>query len=309
MTTQTTTTRAALGKISLKRRAFARVGEPPALLPSPRSTSPFLKWAGGKTKLMSQLTPLLPKAVDRMRHVEPFVGGGGFFFSRLPQRAVLTDINEALIDTYLAVRDEVENVIDVLTGLNLAHAAGSTFYAVRDRYNQRDASTTRAERAAMFIYLNKTCFNGLHRVNRKGEFNVPEGRYASPRILDEVGLRLASSALRAADIQKAPYESLLETARPGDFVYLDPPYAPLSDTASFTAYADDGFSMRDQERLRDVVVELDRRGCSIMLSNHDVPAIRRLYARFRIDVVHAPRAIGASAESRGAVAEVVVRNY
>lgn len=309
MTTQTTATRAALGKISLKRRAFARVGEPPALLPSPRSTSPFLKWAGGKTKLMSQLTPLLPKAVDRMRHVEPFVGGGGFFFSRLPQRAVLTDINEALIDTYLAVRDEVENVIDVLTGLNLAHAAGSTFYAVRDRYNQRDASTTRAERAAMFVYLNKTCFNGLHRVNKKGEFNVPEGRYASPRILDEVGLRLASSALRAADIRRAPYESLLETARPGDFVYLDPPYAPLSDTASFTAYADDGFSMKDQERLRDVVVELDRRGCSIMLSNHDVPAIRQLYGRFKIHVVHAPRAIGASAESRGAVPEVVVRNY
>jgi DNA adenine methylase len=309
VTTHSAAPRTTIGRISLKRREVARTAGP---LPRPlttRATGPFLKWAGGKTKLMAQLNPLLPKAVDRMRHIEPFVGGGGFFFARLPGRAVLSDVNEALVDTYLAVRDEVENVLDVLTGLNLAHAAGGAYYPVRDRYNQRDASTSRAERAAMFIYLNKTCFNGLHRVNKKGAFNVPEGRYASPRILDETGLRLASAALRAADIRCAPYESLLDTVRPGDFVYLDPPYAPLSDTASFTAYADDGFSMKDQERLRDVVAELDRRGASIMLSNHDVPAIRRLYERFRIDVVHAPRAIGASAQSRGAVAEVVVRNY
>lgn len=300
---------AAIGKISLTRRAFARSGSPPELSPSPRSTSPFLKWAGGKTKLMSQLTPMLPRALNRMRHVEPFVGGGGFYFSRLPQRALIQDVNASLIDTYLAVRDEVENVIDVLDGLTLAHAAGGAYYGVRERYNTRDPHTPRAERAAMFIYLNKTCFNGLHRVNRKGEFNVPEGRYHSPRIVDHVGIRLASSALRAADIRCAGFESLLESARPGDFVYLDPPYVPLNDTASFTSYSDDGFSMKDQERLRDVVVELDRRGCSIMLSNHDVPSVRSLYAGFQIDVVQAPRAISADGGSRGAVAEVVVRNY
>lgn len=258
---------------------------------------------------MAQLNPLLPKAVDRMRHVEPFVGGGGFFFNRLPQRALLQDVNGSLIDTYLSVRDEVENVLDVLQGLSLAHASGDTYYGVRERYNARDASTPRFERAAMFIYLNKTCFNGLHRVNKKGEFNVPEGRYHSPRIVDEVGLRLASAALRTADIRQAGFESLLDSARPGDFVYLDPPYVPLNDTASFTSYADDGFGMRDQERLRDVVKELDRRGCAIMLSNHDVPTVRKLYEGFKIDVVQAPRAISADGGSRGSVAEVVVRNY
>lgn len=183
---------AAIGKVSLTRRAFARSGSPPELSPSPRSTSPFLKWAGGKTKLMAQLGPLMPRAVHRMRHVEPFVGGGGFFFSRLPQRALIQDVNASLVETYLAVRDEVENVIDVLDGLSLAHAAGGAYYSVRERYNARDPRVSRAERAAMFIYLNKTCFNGLHRVNRKGEFNVPEGRYHSPKIVDHVGIRLAS---------------------------------------------------------------------------------------------------------------------
>jgi DNA adenine methylase len=146
-------------------------------------------------------------------------------------------------------------------------------------------------------------------VNRRGEFNVPEGRYESPRILDEDGLRLSSAALRAAEIRCQPFDALLDGARPGDFVYLDPPYAPVSETASFTAYADDGFSHADQTRLRDVVAELDRRGCRIMLSNSDVPSIRELYARFRIETVRAPRAISASGSTRSAVSEVVVMNY
>ena len=139
MTTLTPSARgvagAAIGKIHLARRAFAKVGSPPELAPSPRSTSPFLKWAGGKTKLMAQLSPLLPRAVSRMRHVEPFVGGGGFFFARLPQRALLSDVNESLIDTYLSVRDEADAVIDVLEGLSLAHASGDAYYGVRERYN------------------------------------------------------------------------------------------------------------------------------------------------------------------------------
>lgn len=259
---------------------------------------------------MAQLTPLLPAGIERMRHVEPFMGGAAFFFARLPERALLSDVNASLVDTYLSVRDEVDAVIEALEQLSFAHASGEgAYYRVRDRYNTSRGEVPRAERAAMFVYLNKTCFNGLHRVNRRGEFNVPEGRYESPRILDEDGLRLASAALRRAEIRHAPFEALLETARPGDFVYLDPPYAPVSETASFTSYADDGFGLADQTRLRDVVAALDRRGCRIMLSNSDVPSIRELYAAFRIDTVRAPRAISAVGAGRSAVSEVVVRNY
>lgn len=269
--------------------------------------SPFIKWVGGKGRLLPLLLPMLPKAASAMRHVEPFVGGGAFFFHRVPQRALLCDVNPSLVDTYLAIRDEVESVIDALTGLAKEHANGA-YYSVRERYN-RERSASRAERAAMFVYLNKTCFNGLHRVNRRGEFNVPEGRYNNPRILDAPGLRLASLALQDAEIKNQGFEALLSSARPGDFVYFDPPYAPVSATSSFTSYAVDDFGASDQERLRDVFNELDRRGCKLMLSNSDVPFIRELYRDFRIDVIPAPRAINCRADKRGAVNEVVVRNY
>jgi DNA adenine methylase len=289
---------------------------PPTSIEALREPSPFLKWVGGKGKLLSQLVPLLPPGVERMRHVEPFSGGAAMFFARRPERAVLADFNRSLVDTYLAVRDEVDAVIGELETLQLSHAAGS-YYGVRERYNSGrsqghapHAPGVRAQRAAMFIYLNKTCFNGLHRVNRRGEFNVPEGRYKNPRILDEHGLRAASRALRSADVRHAGFEEMVEYVRPGDFVYLDPPYEPVSETASFTAYAaGDGFSRADQTRLRDVFAELDRRGARLMLSNSDVPFIRELYARWRIDVVAAPRAINCDARGRGLVSEVVVRNY
>lgn len=276
---------------------------------APRTASPFLKWVGGKGKLLGQLAPLLPSGVERMRHVEPFAGGAAMFFHRRPERAVLCDFNRSLVDTYLSVRDDVAGVIAELETLSLSHASGDSYYGVRERYNG-SRSQPRNERAAMFIYLNKTCFNGLHRVNRRGEFNVPEGRYKNPRILDEEGLRAASRALAGAEIKQAGFEEMLDYVRPGDFVYLDPPYEPVSQTASFTAYAaGDGFSRADQTNLRDVVVELDRRGAKIMLSNSDVPFIRELYAKFRIDVVAAPRAINCDARGRGLVSEVVVRNY
>ena len=309
MPTQTTRSPAALARIPLERRVLGSALGRPAIEEA-RGPSPFIKWAGGKGRLMAQLTPLLPAGIERMRHVEPFMGGAAFFFARRPERALLCDVNRSLVDTYLAVQGEVESVIEALEGLSLAHASGDgVYYRVRERYNTSRGEVPRAERAAMFVYLNKTCFNGLHRVNRRGEFNVPEGRYESPRILDEDALRLASAALRRAEIKHAPFENLLESARPGDFVYLDPPYAPVSETASFTAYADEGFGHADQMRLRDVVVDLDRRGCRIMLSNSDVPSIRELYAGFHIDTVRAPRAISATGSGRSAVSEVVVRNY
>jgi DNA adenine methylase len=276
-------------------------------LPSP---TPIVKWAGGKSRLLAQLTPLLPSGVALMRHVEPFVGGGALFFARMPERALLCDINPALIATYEAVRDQPDEVIERLERLEKEHLLSPkrAFYRVRERYNRVRAMST-AERGALFIYLNKTCFNGLHRVNQRGEFNVPLGRYAKPSIVNPAALLAASRMLRSAEVRCAGFETLLGTARPGDFIYFDPPYEPVSDTANFTAYAQDGFGRHEQWKLYEVFGALDRRGCKLMLSNSDVPFIRDLYRRFRIDTVSARRAINRDASKRGPVAEVVVRNY
>ena len=274
------------------------------LAPAP---APFIKWVGGKGRILSQLSPLLPAGIALMRHVEPFVGGGALFFSRQPNRAQLSDINPALINTYTQVRDNVAAVVTALKKLARGHDT-EHYYRTRERYNH-STRLSAPTRAAMFIYLNKTCFNGLHRVNRKGEFNVPAGRYKNPRIVNPEALQAASRVLSGADIRCQGFESLLKTAKPGDFVYFDPPYAPVSDTANFTAYATNGFTTEDQTRLRDVYTELDRRGCKLMLSNSDVPLIRDLYANFNITTVAAPRAINCNAKRRGKVSEVVVRNY
>jgi len=241
-----------------------------------------------------------------MRHVEPFFGGGALFFKRQPKRALVSDINPALINVYETVRDDVTSIIGHLERLKAGHGK-EAYYEVRQRYNS--VRLDDAERAATFIYLNKTCFNGLHRVNRRGEFNVPAGRYKNPKILDPDGLRAASAALAKAEIRNQGFEGLLEGARPGDFIYFDPPYAPVSETANFTSYAREGFGADMQVKLRDVFRVLDRRGCKLMLSNSDVPFIRDLYRGFNIDTVAAPRAINCNANRRGKVSEVVVRNY
>jgi len=287
-----------------------RVDVSPALRPAPDAT-PFLKWVGGKGKLRHALSALMPAGVELMRHVEPFMGGGAMFFARAPERALLCDINPDLVRTYETVRDHAGELVRELSKLAKQHDKDS-YYAVRDRFNQRPPRLSHkleVERAAMFIYLNKTCFNGLYRVNRKGEFNVPMGAYKNPGILDADNLFAASARLARADIRCASFETLLSEARPGDFVYMDPPYEPVSRTANFTSYAQDGFSQADQTRLRDVFRELDRRGAKLMLSNSDVPFIRELYRGFRIDTVMAPRAVSCDASTRGPVQEVVVRNY
>lgn len=229
------------------------------------------------------------------------------FFARQPKRALLCDKNAQLCGMYMAVRDDVDSVIEHLTVLAKGHNS-ERYYQLRHRYNHA-TKLSPVERAALFIYLNKTCFNGLHRVNRRGEFNVPAGRYTNPRILDEATLRAASRELARTELRNDSFETLLSLAKPGDFIYFDPPYEPVSRTASFTAYAQDGFTRDDQARLRDVFSALDRRRCKLMLSNSDVPFIRELYQKFRIDTVAAPRAINCDAKGRGLVTELVVRNY
>lgn len=305
MATSSPFARIALKRVAVPKLAAARRGA----VEEARRPSPFVKWVGGKGRIIPQLEPLLPPGVDKMRHVEPFVGGGALFFSRLPKRALLCDINPSLINTYTSIRDDVDGVIAGLEKLAVGHGK-ERYYATREKYNElKKAGGNPTQRAAMFIYLNKTCFNGLHRVNRRGEFNVPIGSYKNPRIVDPAGLHVASDVLKRAKIVESGFDGLLKSARPGDFVYFDPPYEPVSTTASFTSYTKNGFNQEDQTRLRDVYNELDRRGCKLMLSNSDVPFIRELYKDHNIDIVAAPRAINCNARRRGKVSEVVVRNY
>jgi DNA adenine methylase len=268
---------------------------------------PIVKWAGGKRSLLSTFEPLLPDGFEGMRLLEPFAGGAAMFFGARSPTAVLSDINAALIETYEAVRDDVHGVVAHLSELAARHSV-SQYYAVRDRFNQRQFACA-AELGAAFLYLNKTCFNGLYRVNRAGEFNVPIGRHKALAIVDVRALTTASVRLRMARLSVASFESVLDEARSGDFVYLDPPYVPRSGSSNFSAYAATGFSDADQARLCEVFRELSARGIPAMASNSDTPRVRALYDAWPVQQIWARRSIGAAAAARGAVPELVIRNY
>lgn len=266
-----------------------------------RPPKPFLKWAGGKGRLLEQFAPLLPKKYAR--YFEPFLGGGALFFGLRPKKARLSDVNAELVDCYTAVRDDVDSLI---AELKRHRYEKDHFYRVR-ALDPRSLSLP--ARAARTIFLNKTAFNGLYRVNSSGQFNVPFGRHRDPQFCDEDNLRACCRALRKVELIVADFTDVLKKSNEGDFVYFDPPYVPVSKTAYFTAYAPGGFGWPDQQRLAAVFVELDRMGVQVMLSNSDVPALRKLYAGYRLDRVAAARAINSKVEGRGKIAELVVRNY
>lgn len=270
------------------------------------SGSPFLKWAGGKAAIAPKLAALLPRDAAQRVYREPFLGGGALYFHLRPERAYLSDTLADLVATYQTVERHVEPLIQRLEVLKRTHSP-EQYYAIRGRFNdERDAPPI--ERATWLIYLNKTCFNGLFRTNRAGEFNVPIGNYKNPTIVDPERLRLSAAALSGATIERADFEHLLDAAAPGDVIYLDPPYVPLSKTSHFSAYSDGGFGVEDQRRLAAVFRALDERGCLLALSNSDTELVRELYAGFDFTAVQAPRAVSASAEGRGTVRELVVRN-
>jgi DNA adenine methylase len=270
---------------------------------------PFLKWAGGKTQLLPAFEKLYPRRGVR-RYLEPFLGSGAVFFHAQallqPQQSILTDNNEDLIATFTAVKDGVDDVITALDRHKRRHSE-EYFYAMRQKKPRG-----LVERAARLIYLNKTCFNGLYRVNSRGQFNVPFGRYKKdPGIFDAEALRRASSQLRQAEIRAAHFAEVVDLAQAGDFVYFDPPYHPVSETAYFTSYTRDRFGAEQQEQLAEVFAKLDAKGCLVMLSNSDTPLIRKLYREFdeRTVQVKARRNINSKADRRGPVNEVVVLNY
>ncbi len=296
---------------------------------------PFLKWAGGKRQLLPVLRRYYP---DRFRgYHEPFLGSGAVFFDlvnagRLPAEGVrLTDVNADLIGCCLRLRDQVDAVVAALRHLETERRQDpeAHYYRVRDgefnpaRAAIRDGAPPGSDRytpelAAMLIYLNRTGYNGLFRLNARGGFNVPRGRYRNPRICDEDNLRAVAAAFDRVDatIDYAPFDALLQHARAEDFVYLDPPYAPLSRTAHFTSYTAGGFSSADQRRLQQVVIELAERGCFVLLSNSTAAEVAHLYdgnrdaarARIQAHQVPARRAINSNSQGRSGVMEYVITN-
>lgn len=268
---------------------------------------PFLKWVGGKRQLMSEIEPLIPSKIST--YYEPFIGGGAVFLNQQPKKAVINDYNAELINVYKVVRDNVEELIeDLATHRN----ESDYFYSVRvqDRQEGFD-QLSELKRASRVIYLNKTCFNGLYRVNSSGEFNTPFGRYKSPNIVNETVLRAVSNYLNNNDIAllSGDFEDALKGIRKGAFVYLDPPYDPVSKSSNFTGYVEGGFDSNQQERLRDICIKLNDKGVNFLLSNSATPFIKDLYKDFEIIEVDAKRYINSVASKRGSVSEVLVRNY
>jgi DNA adenine methylase len=264
------------------------------------SARPFVKWAGGKRQLLPELLRRCPPAFGR--YFEPFLGGGALFFALRPREATLADVNARLIRTYEGIRDDVDGVIGLLSGYRHDEAF---FYEMREW----DIDTrSDAEVAAWFIYLNKTGYNGLYRVNKGDRFNVPFGRYDNPTICDPPLLRACSAALRGAHLVVEDFEPVARRAKEGDFVYFDPPYAPLSATSSFTSYTSTGFGPEQQTLLRDLALDLKRRGVQVLLSNSATPFVRELYGEgFDVREVSATRMVNSKASGRGAITELLIR--
>ena len=274
------------------------------------NAKPFLKWVGGKQQLLAQFEAYFPSRFER--YVEPFVGGGAVFFylwnsNRLPEKRLLGDHNEELVNVYRVVRDDVATLITLL-GVHQQQHNKDYYYQIR-QLDRQDIQLTAVERAARTIYLNKTCYNGLYRVNRKKQFNVPVGRYKNPGILQQDTLEVASVALQNVAIEMQDFREIVSFAEPGDFFYFDPPYDPVSKTASFTSYTAGNFSDADQQALAETFKKLTERGCLCMLSNSYTPFTLELYQDFRIEIVQARRAVNSDAKRRGNVSEIIVLNY
>lgn len=270
--------------------------------------SPVLKWAGGKRQLLDEILPLLPWRIST--YCEPFLGGGAVLFARRPEHAIVNDLNGDLMLVYEVIRDDVQSLIDLL---QTHENTPEYFYRMRDLDRDKEAyqKLSGLEKASRMIYLNKTCFNGLFRVNASGEFNTPFGRYKKPNIVNEPVLRAVSQYLSSADIQmySEDFAATLQRVPDGGFAYLDPPYDPISDTASFTGYNKSGFGREEQIHLKECCDALTERGVKFLLSNSATDFIRALYGAYCVQTVYAKRAVNADAGKRGAVEEVLIRNY
>lgn len=273
---------------------------------SSTNTAPFVKWAGGKRQLLESLSLRMPE--EYKDYYEPFVGGGALLFHQKPTWAFINDINRELIHTYTEIRDHMDPLAVLLSSMDQVTCTKEFYYEMRERYNDklktRDYDT---EMAALFIYLNKHCFNGLYRVNQKGQFNVPWNQKEQVRSVDVENIKNVSYYLKSVTITCQDFEKSLETAKKGDFIYFDSPYAPLNPT-SFDSYTKEGFTEEEHRRLSKVFRELSDRGCYCMLTNHNTELIQELYHDFLREEVDVRRAINSDPKKRVGK-EVIIRNY
>ena len=270
----------------------------------PTKPRPFVKWVGGKRQIIEILKENLPKNFDT--YIEPFVGGGALFFELLPRKAVINDLNEELINAYRTIKEYPHQLVE---DLKKHKNEEEYFYDIR---SSNPENLNQIERASRFIYLNKTCFNGLYRENSKGQFNVPFGKYKSPRIVDKENILAISEYLNTADvtISNEDYKETVKSAKRGDFIYLDPPYYPLNKNSSFTKYTKYDFTEEDHVELFEEFVKLDTKGCHVMLSNSNTPFIKDLYREYEIIEITTNRYINSKADGRKLSAkEIIVKNY
>ena len=270
---------------------------------------PFTKWTGGKRQLLPVIRELMPKTYNR--YFEPFVGGGALFFDLAPKNAVINDFNAELINCYQQIKDNPQELIEIL---KVHQEYNSKEYYLDLRSADRDERIdmmSEVQRAARILYMLRVDFNGLYRVNSKNQFNVPYGRYKNPKIVDENLVSAISTYLNnnQIEIKKGDFEKAVLDVQPGDFVYFDPPYIPLSETSAFTSYTHEGFSYDDQVRLRDTFKKLSDTGAYVILSNSSSFLVEELYRDFNIHYVEATRTNGAKSSSRGKISEIIVTNY
>lgn len=270
---------------------------------------PFIKWVGGKRQILDIINKKINEAGKYNTYYEPFLGGGAVFLDNRPDKAVVNDYNSELINAYKIIRDNVDELIESLE----KHKNEQEYY-YKIRAKDRDEGfkgISKIEKASRFIYLNKTCYNGLYRVNRENQFNTPFGKYKNPNIVNEEVLRALNKYFNTANITflNEDFEKALKSVSSDDFVYLDPPYVPVSETSSFTSYTKNGFELKDQERLADVCKTINAKGAKFLLSNSNVPIMYELYNEFHIDVVAAKRSINSKGDKRGKVEEVIIYNF
>ena len=270
---------------------------------------PITKWVGGKRQLLNELNVFKPDSFNT--YFEPFVGGGAFLFNLAPEKAVINDFNEDLVNLYRIVKSDPENLLKILE----KHAENNSkeYYLQLREVDRSDAidKLSNVEKAARILYMLKVDFNGLYRVNKKNQFNVPYGRYKNPNIANRENILSVSNYFNRSNIEilNGDFEKAVENAKKDDFVYFDPPYVPLNPTSDFTSYTSEGFNISDQERLRDLFFSLSANGVNVMLSNSDVDLVRNMYKNANIHSVQANRFINSKSDKRGKIGEVIITNY